>query len=102
MKGNKLMNDVLNEIVELLTKAGKVRKPKSEGAKGLLVFNPINLDYARIELLASQVEGLECVNTTETTFFNNKPVPPHIWIGPGKAGVSIDEGVSALASDLGM
>ena len=96
------MNDILNEIVELMSKAGVVRKPKTEGAKGLLVFKPSNLDFARIQHLAEQVEGLQAINTTEVTFHNNKQVPPHVWVGPARPGVTITDGVSALASDLGI
>ena len=96
------MNEVLNEIVALLDKSGTIRKPKAEGAKGLLVFNPTNLDFASIEQLAAKVEGLSAINTPQQTFHNNKPVPPHVWVGPARPGVTITDGVSALANELGL
>ena len=95
------MNEVLNEIVALLDKSGTIRKPKAEGAKGLLVFNPTNLDFASIEQLAAKVEGLSAINTPQQTFHNNT-VPPHVWVGPARPGVTITDGVSALASELGL
>ena len=96
------MTDLLKQIVELMTNSGTLRKAKSEGSKGLLVFNPVNLDFASIERIASQIPGLGAVNTPHITQYNNKSVPPHVWVGPEKIGPTISEGVSSLADELGM
>jgi len=96
------MNETLQEIVELLSASGELRKPKTEGSKGLLVFNPRNLDIASIEQKASTIQGLRVINTPQQTFFNNKPVPPHVWVGPAAPGVTITDGVASLSDELGL
>jgi hypothetical protein len=96
------MNATIDKIVALLDKAGSIRYPKAEGAKGLLVFNPVNLDIVELEKLASTVPGLSVVNTATPSFYENRQVPPHVWVGPAKDAVSVADGGQRLVDELGL
>ena len=93
------MNEIISELINHLQSCGKVRKPKKEGGIGLLVFNPINLDIALVERLCNEA-GLECRNNATPTMYDNKVIDPHIWVGPPSAGLTTDEAVDALISQL--
>ena len=93
------MNEIISELINHLQSCGQVRKPKKEGGIGLLVFNPTNLDIAKVELLCDKA-GLVARYNATPTMFDNKVIDPHIWVGPPSAGLTIDEAVDALVSQL--
>jgi hypothetical protein len=93
------MNEKITELINHLKSCGKVRAPKKEGGIGLLVFNPINLDIALVEQLCQET-GLECRNNATPTMYDNKVIDPHIWVGPPSAGLTTDEAVNTLVSQL--
>tara|TARA_R100000152_G_C6581643_1_gene45287 strand:+ start:218 stop:499 length:282 start_codon:yes stop_codon:yes gene_type:complete len=91
--------DSVKQLIAHLQSCGTIRKPKKEGGLGLLVFNPRNLDIALVERLCDEA-GLMVRNNATPTMFDNKIVEPHIWVGPPSAGVTTDEAVDALISQL--
>ena len=96
------MNATIDKIVALLGKAGSIRYPKAEGAKGLLVFNPVNLDIVALESAVATVPGLSVVNTAMPSFYENRQIPPHVWVGPAKDAISVAVGSARLVDELGL
>ena len=93
------MNEIITELINHLQSCGQVRKPKKEGGLGLLVFNPVNLDIAKVEHLCEKA-GLQHRYNATPTIYNNKQVAPNIWVGPASPGMTTDEAVSSLVSQL--
>ena len=93
------MNEKLTELITHLQSCGKIRAPKKEGGLGLLVFNPANLDIAKVEHLCNDI-GMQFKYNATPTIYNNKPVEPNIWVGPASPGMTTDEAVSSLVSQL--
>tara|TARA_R100000781_G_scaffold112697_1_gene80176 strand:- start:145 stop:444 length:300 start_codon:yes stop_codon:yes gene_type:complete len=97
MKGN-LMNKI-KAIVTYLTSCGTLRSPKKEGGLGLFVYNPTNLDLAKLTALCEGT-SMVVINEPTQTFYQGKAVPPHVWVGPEKAGVNTEDAIAKLSAEM--
>ena len=89
----------IKAIVTYLSSLGKMRSPKKEGGLGLFVYNPTNLDLAKLNALCEGTD-MVVINEPTQTFYQGKAVPPHIWVGPDSPGTNQAEAVAKLSAEL--
>ena len=89
----------IKAIVTYLESLGKVRAPKKEGGLGLFVYNPTNLDLAKVNALCEGT-SMVVINESTQTFYQGKAVPPHIWVGPDSPGINQADAVAKLHAEM--
>lgn len=86
--------DTLQQICDHLASCGKIRPPKKTDGLGVIVYNPVNLDLAKLELLCKDTSST-VIYTPQSTF-ENRTVPAHVWFGPDSPGLTADDTVARL------
>ena len=66
---------------------------------GLFVYNPTNLDLAKLTALCEGT-SMVVINESAQTFYQGKAVPPHIWVGPDSPGINTADAVAKLSAEM--
>jgi len=100
------LSNAVNALTKYLSTLGTLRYPKKQGSKGLFVYNPSNLDTAKITALASAIGWTAIHKETESKYFDPvaqemKTIPPSVLVCPAKPGVTTEEANDYINNLLG-
>ena len=90
MKSSTTKSSALGNLITFLGKLGKISKPKKANAKGVIVYNPTAFVLSELTALAEKA-GFSVINTPNQSSYDNRIIPPHVYVGIVNDDFSDDE-----------
>jgi len=84
-----------NPIESLVARAAELRAVRARNGNGFIIFDDNPVVRQEIASLAKDA-GLAVVESPTQTFYNGRPVGPHIWVGKAVSNITPEDLLASL------